>query len=559
MGKSNQFRDKFGKYLNLRSWSGQITAVVMAVVVILLVTQFMIPKPPLSPARCASIEPDYKVFVMAPLDEIKDFNIFEKQLVTLKNNGVHALTTDIWWSDVESRGDNKFDWSYYKKYADRIRNSGLKWVPILSTHVYKNPLPNWLYQMAPDDQTKFISESGAKHDDALSPWWLETVKQYDELYASFATNFSGYIDIIEKIYLSAGPSGELRYPSYDHAPGRGSLEAYSAPAKNDFRHVMEKKYGTIKNVNTAWRTNLSNFTEINPPSIGSNFFTDGYKIQYGRDFLSWYQGVLTRHLTAIAKAAHNRFDPVFNVRIGAKIAGVHWLMNDLNTPRSAEFCAGYYDYNSLLDQFKASNIDLTFTCLEKDDSNAFNANAPDEHDRYSAPKSLVMTVATLASSKGIKHFGENAGSIATATGYQNCAEMLFNHKFSGFTLLRIEDLVDQNGNPTGRMNDFKEILIKKPVPVKFTINGAGATPGRDVFITGNRWEFANWTTEGYAFPLVYKNGQWQGTMYLGEGFTYEFKAIKKDENWKVDWESGKNKTYNVPAGGGSYTWTWKNP
>jgi hypothetical protein len=104
------------------------------------------------------------------------------------------------------------------------------------------------------------------------------------------------------------------------------------------------------------------------------------------------------------------------------------------------------DYNSLLDQFKASNIDLTFTCLEKDDSNAYNANALDEHDRYSAPKSLVMTVATLANSKGIKHFGENADSIGDEDGYQNCAEMLFNYKFSGFTLLRIEDVVNQDGS-----------------------------------------------------------------------------------------------------------------
>jgi beta-amylase len=556
MRKSNQFMERIGKYLSLRSRSGQALAVITVVAIILLVTRIMIPSPSLSPTRCASIEPDYKAFVMAPLTEITDFNAFEKQLVTLKNNGVYALTTDIWWSDVESKGDNNFDWNYYKQYGDCVRKSGLKWVPILSTHVYKATLPKWLYKMGSDEQTKFKDESGVYHDDALSPWWSETVKQYDELYASFASNFSSYKDIIEKIYLSGGPSGELRYPSYDHASGRGSLEAYSDPAKNDFRHAMEKKYGTINNVNAAWRTNLAKFTEIDPPSSGNNFFTDGYKVQYGRDFLTWYQGVLTKHLEAMAKIAHNRFDPFFGIRIGAKIAGVHWLMNDLNMPRSAEYCAGYYDYNSLLDQFRASNIDLTFTCLEKDDSNAYNANAPDEHDRYSAPKSLVMTVATLANSKGIKHFGENAGSIADVVRYQNCAEMLFNYKFSGFTLLRIEDVVNLDGSTTKNMADFKEILVKKPVPVNFTVNGANTVPGQDVFLTGSRWEFANWTTEGYAFPLKYRGGQWKGTMYLGAGFTYEFKAIKKDENWKIDWERGNNKTYTVPAGGGSYTWTW---
>jgi beta-amylase len=305
-------------------------------------------------------------------------------------------------------------------------------------------------------------------------------------------------------------------------------------------------------VNTAWRTNLAKFTAVNPPSDGNNFFTDGYKMQYGRDFLAWYQGVLTRHLAAIAKVAHKRFDPVFGVRIGAKIAGVHWLMNAPNTPRAAEYCAGYYDYNSLLDQFKASNIDLTFTCLEQDDSKAYIS--PD----YSAPKSLVMTVATLANSKGIKHFGENANSITAEVKYQNCAEMLFNYKFSGFSLLRIGDVVNEDGSKTGNMDHFKKILVKEPVAVNFTVNGANTKPGQNLFLTGNRWEFANWTTEGYAFPLRYSGGQWKGTMYLDANSTYEFKALKKDENWKINWEGGNNKTYTVPAGGGSYTWTWRN-
>ncbi len=79
---------------------------------------------------------------------------FKKQLITLKNNGVYAITTDVWWGYVESEGDNKFDWSYYKTYGDTVRAAGLKWIPIISTHECGSnvgdsvniPLPSWLWE-----------------------------------------------------------------------------------------------------------------------------------------------------------------------------------------------------------------------------------------------------------------------------------------------------------------------------------------------------------------------------------------------------------------------------
>lgn len=515
----------------------------------------------------AALESDYKCFVMAPLEKITNWNAFKNQLITLKNNGVYGLTTDIWWGDVEANGDNQFDWSYYKTYADTVRASGLKWVPILSTHkaggnVGDNvniPIPSWLWTKDTADNMKFKDEAGNWDDQSLSPWWSGTAQQYDELYASFASNFSSYNDIIAKIYLSGGPAGELRFPSYNSAhgfsyPGRGHLECYSGAAKTSFRNAMQTKYTTIAALNSAWGTSLTSFSQINPPTDGDNFFTNGYNTQYGRDFLTWYQESLTKHLSAIAAKAHTRFDSVFSgKRIGAKIAGVHWKMNDPSMPHSAEYAAGYYNYSTILDQFKKSNLDLTFTCLEMDDSNAYTA------PYYSAPKSLVINVANLATAKGIKHFGENALAISNdSQKYQNCAEMLFNYKFSGFTLLRMANLVNSNGSATSEMAPFADILAMKPVPVSFTVNNANTYYGQNVYVVGNRWELAKWTTGVYPFALSYSNGRWIGTAYLGEGRYYEFKAIKKDGSGNVIWEGGGNKVYTVPAGGGSYTWSWTN-
>lgn len=517
-------------------------------------------------ANASTIKSDYKSFVMAPLEKITDWTAFKNKLITLKNNGVYGITTDVWWGDVESKGDNQFDWSYYKTYADTVRNSGLKWVPIISTHQCGGnvgdsvniPIPSWLWNKDTADNMQFKDEAGNLDKEALSPWWSGTTKQYDELYSSFASNFSGYKDTIAKIYLSGGPAGELRFPSYNASlgwsyPGRGYLQCYSGAAKTDFQNTMKTKYGTIAVLNNAWGTSLTDFTQISPPSDGNNFFTSGYKSTYGKDFLTWYQSTLSKHLSNIAAKAHSDFDSVFNVRIGAKVSGVHWLMNSPSMPHAAEYCAGYYDYNTLLDQFKASDVDLTFTCLEMDDSNA------NISPYYSAPKTLVAKVANLANSKGIRHFGENALSISNNNqAYQNIAEMLFNYNFSGFTLLRLSNVTNNDGSATSEMAPFANALSMKPVPVTFTVNNANTSYGQNIYVSGSRWELSNWTTGSYVSPLNYNNGNWTGTTYLGEGRTYQFKAIKKDNSGNVSWQSGDNKSYTVPSGGGSYNWNWSN-
>lgn len=520
-----------------------------------------------SKVSASSIKSDYKCFVMAPLENITNWDQFRNELTMLKNKGIYGVTTDVWWGDVEGSGDNQFDWSYYKTYADVVRSSGLKWEPIISTHqcggnvgdtVYK-PIPSWLWSKDSPDNMQFKDESGNWDKESLSPWYSDIYNQYDDLYASFASNFSSYKDIISSIYLSAGPSGELRFPSYNPGcgwsyPQRGSLQCYSKAAIADFRNAMQEKYATVSEVNNAWGTSLSDFTQISPPTDGDNFFVNGYNTQYGKDFLTWYQSVLTKHLSNIAAKAHSRFDPVFGVRIGVKMPGIHWLMNDPNMPHSAEYCAGLYNYSTLLDQFKASDVDLTFTCLEQDDSEQTNPSCD-----YSASQTLVENVANLANQKGIRHFGENALDINNDNQkYQNVAKMLYNYDFSGFSLLRMTDLFDSNGNPTSELDKFTDALALKPVPVNITVRNANTFFGQNVYLTGGRWELGNWTTGDYPFALNYNNGDWTGTVYLGEGHNYEFKAIKKDTSGNVIWQSGNNQSYTVPKGGGSFTWSWTN-
>ncbi|MGY5484530.1 family 14 glycosylhydrolase [Paenibacillus sp. ALE2] len=514
-----------------------------------------------SPSNTASaaVADDFQASVMGPLAKINDWGSFKKQLQTLKNNGVYAITTDVWWGYVESAGDNQFDWSYYKTYADAVKEAGLKWVPIISTHKCGGnvgddcniPLPSWLSSKGSADEMQFKDESGYANNEALSPLWSGTGKQYDELYASFAQNFAGYKSIIPKIYLSGGPSGELRYPSYYPAagwsyPGRGKFQAYTETAKNAFRTAMNDKYGSLDKINTAWGTKLTSLSQINPPTDGDGFYTNGgYNSAYGKDFLSWYQSVLEKHLGVIGAAAHKNFDSVFGVRIGAKISGLHWQMNNPAMPHSTEQAGGYYDYNRLIQKFKDADLDLTFTCLEMSDS----GTAPN----YSLPSTLVDTVSSIANAKGVRLNGENALPTG-GSGFQKIEEKITKFGYHGFTLLRINNLVNNDGSPTGELSGFKQYIISKAKPDNNGGTGNKVTiyykKGFNSPYIHYRPAGGNWTAvPGVKMQDAEISGYAKITVDIGSASQLE--AAFNDGN--NNWDSNNTKNYLFSTGTSTYT------
>lgn len=384
------------------------------------------------------------------------------------------------------------------------------------------------------------------NNESLSPFWSGLGTQYNELYASFASNFASYKDIIAKIYLSGGPSGELRYPSYYPAagwsyPSRGKFQAYTESAKKAFRNAMTAKYGSLSAINSAWGLSLTSTDQINPPSDGDGFYTNGgYKSTYGKDFLTWYQSVLENHLGTIASAAHNNFDSVFGVRIGAKVSGVHWQYNNPTMPHSAEQAAGYYDYNTLIQKFKDNNIDLTFTCLEMYDS----STSPN----YSMPSTLVDTVSSIANSKGVRLNGENALPASGTGSFSKIEEKITKWSYNGFTLLRLANVVNSDGSVTGEMANFKNYVIKYAAQqhnlVTVYYKKGYSTPYIHYRAAGGTWT----TAPGLKMADSEVSGYTKATIDIGSATQLE--ACFTDGNG--NWDSNSMKNYFFNTG----TWTY---
>jgi len=117
----------------------------------------------------------------------------------------------------------------------------------------------------------------------------------------------------------------------------------------------------------------------------------------------------------------------------------------------------------------------------------------------------------------------------------------------------------------GTSNGITYSVLNGPqVPVTFGVNNAPSTQwGENVYLTGNRFELGNWSTDpgiavGRLLAPNYPN--WFGMASVPASTALEYKYIIPRNSGGVTWEGGSNHTYTTPAAGGvgSVTVNWQN-
>jgi hypothetical protein len=533
--------------------------------------------------------------VMAPLQlkEDNEWTIFENQLTTVKNYGVDAVSVDVWWGTVEGAGDNTFTWSYYDRMFSTIKNHGLKIVPILSFHKCGGnvgdtcdiPLPPWLWtkyvgrtfngMQINGTDLQYKSEKDNFSEETIALWADALVaSEYTDFVNEFKNRFASYNNDFIEINISAGPSGELRYPSYNahdkhifDYPSRGGLQSYSRLAVQDFREKMLNKYGNLAGINKAWGRNLFDTNEIKPPSDADYFFSSGnYKnIQYGKDFVDWYNQSLVEHgktlITTVINALGNSFP---SAKIGYKIPGVHWTMGHPVHPRAAEVAAGLiqtsvdfnadttgHGYANIVSLAKAlacsgRNIVLHFTCLEKNDDNV--------PEQYSLAKTLVFWVANEAQREGVTIKGENAlaGDITSDPGWNNIDNAFEYASYTGLTTLRIGEVAAGTGQTR-----YSNFIHKYKIPSLHIRGSNNNWSNTAMSKNGTVWSlnnvaFGNTSNEGFKFDVY---GDWSVNYGRQPGAGLWGLAVHDGENIMVE----PQKTYKISFDESSKTYAVTRP
>mmetsp|Transcript_1161 Transcript_1161/g.1874 ORF Transcript_1161/g.1874 Transcript_1161/m.1874 type:complete len:475 (-) Transcript_1161:29-1453(-) len=435
-------------------------------------------------------EPSERCFlpaVMAPLrlETITgDFEELKRKLTQMKNDGgVVAITTDVWWGKVQQDGPNSFDFGVYLTFAQAIREVGMKWVPIMSTHKCGGnvgdscniPIPDFAMPKTQQElderafgfrenhigQVRYVTES-------LAPWYGDALGMYEVFFNKFAETFESYKDIIHEVYLSYGPAGELRYPSYNKEtnwvyPDVGYIMAYSGGAISEFQNWAREQHATISSLNQRLGTNYGAFEDLQPPQNDKDFLTKNdceatngacWKTAYGHFFLTWYQEMLVRHVANVAEKA-TAMSHRLEAGLRGKIAGIHWKHRTNSGPLAA-IAAGYYfeNYEPIVTAFSKKKLGLTFTCLEMFD----------DWWNDSWPLDLIYKIASQCQQQNVPMSGENAleSTLDKSDAYVHYNQVnahLDNYGFQGFTLLRYESFIaNQNHN----IANYHHYVTKRP-------------------------------------------------------------------------------------------------
>jgi len=282
----------------------------------------------------------------------------------------------------------------------------------------------------------YKSEQDNFNGETVAIWkddWV--IPKYQRFMQDFQAHFVAKKAIIDEISIGTGPAGELRYPSYNSHdsgsgwPNRGFLQAYSDPARADFRAWVLANYGNLAGVNRAWSTSLESADEIGPPDDGtaadgraSTFvqLDDFRGIPYGKDFIDWYNGALVEHGRRMLETANESFGGAFaTIPLGIKIPGIHWQMAaTASHPRIAEIAAGQIrtsvDYTgatsghgygatvAMVHRFhNVRAVNLHFTALEMDNCEDTGTCQIDA----SQAKALVFWVAQAADANQVTNQG----------------------------------------------------------------------------------------------------------------------------------------------------------
>lgn len=417
------------------------------------------------------------------LEEEKDWALFAKHLDEANTIGVDAISVDVWWGLVEKQ-NNVFHWSYYLKIFDMIIENSLDIIPIMSFHSFdpgenskfRAPVPLWAWDLISKESglgiqdLKYTSEDmdinkQHKYSNEYISLWADkwTLVQYSEFIREFIFVFKDYLPYFQEINISLGPTGELRYPSYNghdggKYPNRGRMQCFSKPAKDHFLKWMQEKYPA-----------KTKFSDI---LVKSSEFKNNIKKQNYRsnpdiqNLFQWYNYSLMKHGNRVLKIAMELIPE--NISVGFKMPGIHWKIKDPKMARISEMTCGLINAKTLdgeeayanslkivISDLPLERLIFHFTCIEQVNSTGIN----DFKTGYSRPEILVDEVITASKALGLIIKGENSLSknLYNESAWLKINNILETKRLSGVTIMRVKDI--SKDNPLG-FKQYKSVIKK---------------------------------------------------------------------------------------------------
>ncbi|MGE5549487.1 MAG: family 14 glycosylhydrolase [Bacteroidota bacterium] len=212
-------------------------------------------------------------------------------LAYVKENGFTSVQIYTYWRNVEPSRRGFFDWSFYDRQVELIQEAGLKYVPFFLMGP-RYAAPDWWLE-DPGHRGLVCLEHG-RENPVESIWNPAFRDEISRVLAAFAGHYLPWA-AIESIQPGiCGDYGEAIFPVLGNWPGAYHTHPGFWCGGNDavesFRDEMRRHYGTIGELNAAWRSSYRSFAEIGPflrhlaPSRTAFL-----------DLVRWYRGAMTEY------------------------------------------------------------------------------------------------------------------------------------------------------------------------------------------------------------------------------------------------------------------------
>lgn len=382
----------------------------------------------------------------------------EYQLGEAKALGSRGVIVDLWWGEAEPQPRNyRFD--AYIELARMCASKGLELQFTLSFHgCHDNDhgcsarLPEWVREVrdiwykGPNgfETREYISLFA---DDAKVLGDRTPMQAYQDFARNFASAFWDFLgNTVKQVQVGLGPSGQLRYPSYDYSNfcgvGRFVLDGkYAEDSLEREMHFinMKKKKPKFDFLSTSSPKDSVFFSE-------AKSVKNGFRSPAGKHVSVWYSLRLLNHGARILSIFRNEL-PMLS--LGAKLSAVHWTAG--SKFRAPEVTAGYavtktYNfYDRFFKVLRKTKAVAVISGVEMIDN--FNVQ-----NCFSRGGSLFNEIKTIAKKREVEIMGETAWQRNDQAALDVIA--LQSYKLKSVNFLRISEFTDQENYIKDRFRGF---------------------------------------------------------------------------------------------------------
>ncbi|MFA5338626.1 MAG: beta-galactosidase [Candidatus Omnitrophota bacterium] len=192
-----------------------------------------------------------------PLGMWQTFEQIDYDLDEMVKANVNSIRVDFVWKQIESAGDNQFDWTNYDYFVQAAAQRGIR---IFALVGYQWP-PDWFTQSGftmhpPGYDNEGVFQQARWKSDIISYENANARAQYAEFLSAVAARYKDNPTIVG--WIVGNEYGYLGLWS-------GKQDGYDADCESAFRTWLSAKYGTIAALNQVWGTTYASFTTVIMP------------------------------------------------------------------------------------------------------------------------------------------------------------------------------------------------------------------------------------------------------------------------------------------------------